>query len=579
MNRRRWWLLALGVAGVAWILSAEWVSIHHGVPENHFIDALTGLAFLTCGIVALDRRPGNAIGALMIAFAFVSYFGNWGNVDVPVLPLLGASVGQWAATPILAQIALSYPSGRLRTTIDRVVIGLVYAWAVGICVVILLVYDPRSEGCPACAWEPTPFPSRHAYDAATSFAQRGGALLALLFILAVWLRFRRASPAERRGLAPLWAAVCIIALVYLMSSFASPSPLADPFAYLLWELQGVLQISLPVVFVWGLLSARLARSAVGDLVVELERPLPHGDLQASLARTLGDPSLRLLFALDGQERWLSAIGQQESLPLPENGNQQRGVTLAERDGRALAALVHDPALDQGLVRAAAAAAGIAIENARLHAEIRAQLEEVRASRQRIVEAGDRERRRVERNLHDGAQQRLATLALSLAMLRDGDAADAATSAALAQAAAELKQAISELRELARGIHPAILTEEGLSAAVESLADRSSLPVRVAADFDVRLPEPIETAAYFVVSESLANVAKYARATSAQVRLSRCNGTLRVEVLDDGIGGADPGRGSGLRGLEDRVAAVRGSFCVETPSEGGTRVLAEIPCDA
>jgi signal transduction histidine kinase len=578
MTQRRWGLLALAVAGAGWILAAEWVSIRHGVPENHFLDAMTGLAFLTCGIIALDRRPGNAIGTLMIAFAFVSYFGNWGNIDVPVLPLLGASVGQWGATPILAQIALSYPSGRLRKTIDRVVIGLVYAWAVGICVVILLVYDPRSEGCPGCAWEPTPFPSSHVYEAATSFAQQGGALLALMFILVVWLRFRRATPVQRRDLAPLWVAVCIIALVYLLSAFASPSPLADPFAYLLWELQGVLQISLPIVFIWGLLSARLARSAVGDLVVELERPLPPGDLQAALARTLGDPSLRLLYALEDRERWVNASGQQQSLLPPRKGNQ-RAVTLAERDGRPLAALVHDPALDESLVRAAAAAAGIAIENSRLHAEILAQLEEVRASRQRIVEAGDRERRRVERNLHDGAQQRLATLALSLAMLRDRDGADPAIADALAQAAAELKQAISELRELARGIHPAILTEEGLPAAVESLADRSSLPVRYAADFDVRLPEAVEAAAYFVVSESLANVAKHAGASAARVRLSRCNGALRVEVLDDGVGGADPGRGSGLRGLEDRVAALRGSFGVENPPEGGTRIFAEIPCDA
>ena len=579
MSRRRRGLFALAVVGVGWILAAEWVSIHHGVPENHFIDAMTGLAFLAGGIIALDRRPGNAIGTLMIAFAFVSYFGNWGNIDVAVLPLLGASVGQWAATPILAQIALSYPSGRLQTTLDRIVIGLVYAWAAGVCVVILLVYDPRAEGCRACAWEPAPFPSRHAYDAATSFAQRGGAVLALLFILAVWLRFRRATPVQRRDLAPLWVAVCIIALVYLMSAFASPFPLADPFAYLLWELQGVLQISLPIVFVWGLLSARLARSAVGDLVVELERPLHPGDLQAALARTLGDPSLELLYALEGQERWVNASGQQQALPAAGNGSQQRAVTLAERDGQPVAALIHDPALDQALVRAAAAAAGIAIENARLHAEIRAQLEEVRASRQRIVEAGDRERRRVERNLHDGAQQRLATLSLSLAMLRDRDGADPATAADLAQAAAELKQAINELRELARGIHPAILTEEGLPAAVESLAGRSSLPVRFAADFDSRLPEAVEAAAYFVVSESLANIAKYARASAARVKLSRCNGTLRVEVIDDGIGGADLGRGSGLRGLDDRVSALRGSFCVETPPSGGTRVLAEIPYDA
>ncbi len=276
---------------------------------------------------------------------------------------------------------------------------------------------------------------------------------------------------------------------------------------------------------------------------------------------------------------MNARGQPEPLPGPGAGHGARTVTVVERDGRPLAALIHDPALDQGLVRAAAAAAGMAIENERLHAEVRAQLEEARASRQRIVEAGDRERRRVERNLHDGAQQRLATLALSLAMIRDRDGAGPAMAASLARASAELRQAIDELRELARGIHPAILTEEGLPAAVESLADRSSLPVRVVSDFDARLPEPVETAAYFVVSESLANVTKHAHASRARVELSRCNGTLRVEVRDDGVGGADAARGSGLLGLADRVAAVRGSIRVETPPGGGTRVLAEIPCDA
>jgi len=579
VTRRRWWLLALGVVCVAWVLGGEWVSIHRGVPENHFIDALGGLAFLAGGLIALDRRPGNAIGPLMIAFGMVGYFGNWGNLNLPVLPLLGVSIGQWAGAPILAQIALSYPTGRLRTTFDRVVVGLIYAGAIGICVVILLVFDPRSAGCPACAWEPAPFPSGPAYLAATSFYQRGGAVLALLFFLAVWLRFRRATPAERRDLTPLWVAVCVIALSYLVGAFASPSPLADPFAYLMWELQSLLQISLPVIFVWGLLSARLARSAVGDLVVELDRPLPPGELQASLSRTLRDPSLELLYARDGQDRWVNARGQPEPLPGPGAGPGARTVMVVERDGRPLAALIHDPALDRGLVRAAAAAAGMAIENERLHAEVRAQLEEARASRQRIVEAGDRERRRVERNLHDGAQQRLATLALSLAMIRDRDGADPAMAASLARASAELRQAIDELRELARGIHPAILTEEGLPAAVESLADRSSLPVGVVSDFDARLPEPVETAAYFVVSESLANITKHAHASRARVELSRCNGTLRVEVRDDGVGGADAARGSGLLGLADRVAAVRGSIRVETPPGGGTRVLAEIPCNA
>jgi len=578
MTCRRGGLLALAVAGAAWILGAEWVSIHHGIPENHLIDALGGLAFLAGGIIALDRRPGNAIGPLMVAVALVPYLGNYGNLNVPLLPVLGVISGYWGG-PLLAHIALGYPSGQLRTRFDRIVIGVIYASAVAVSLVILLVFDPRSGGCPGCAWEPAAVPSRDALLAAETADQRAGAALVVLFLAAVWLRWRRATPAERRELTPLWVATGLIALVYLLGAFASPDELADPFAYLIWELQNLLEISLPAVFVWGMLSTRLARSAVGDLMVALERPLPPGELQISLARSLGDPSLGLLYALGGEDRWVDASGRPGTLPQPRAGRQARTVTVVERDGRPLAALIHDPALNQELVRAAAVAAGMAIENEWLHAELRAQLAEVRASRQRIVEAGDRERRRVERNLHDGAQQRLATLALSLAMLRDRDGAGPASAAALEQASAELKQAIDELRELARGIHPAILTEEGLPAAVESLADRSSLPVRVLANFDGRLPEPVETAAYFVVAESLANVAKYACASAAQVEIFRHNGNLRVAVLDNGVGGADPGLGSGLRGLADRVSAVRGRFRVDTPPDGGTQVVAEIPCDA
>jgi signal transduction histidine kinase len=444
------------------------------------------------------------------------------------------------------------------------------------------VFAPRSDGCAGCAWQPAPFPSAAAFQTAGTAYQRAGVVLVPLFFLALWRRWRRATPAERRDLAPLWLAGFVLALVYLLEVFASPVPSADSFSYLMFELQGLLQLSLPVIFCWGLLSARLARSAVGDLVLDLERPLPPGELRASLARALGDPSLEVLYALAGRDGWVNADGRPGSLPGPGAGPGARTATLVEREGRPLAALIHDPALDRELVRAAAVAAGMRIENERLHADVRAQLEEVRASRQRIVEAGDAERRRVERNLHDGAQQRLATLALSLAMLRDRaarDSADPGMAAALGQTAAELKQAMAELRELARGIHPAILTEEGLPAAVESLADRSSLPVKVLADVEGRLPEPVEAVAYFVVSESLANVAKYAQASHARVALSRRNGVLRVEVSDDGVGGADASRGSGLRGLEDRVSAVRGRFRVDAPPGGGTRVCAEIPCDA
>jgi signal transduction histidine kinase len=433
---------------------------------------------------------------------------------------------------------------------------------------------PRpSAGC-GCPWTPLFLPNpRISHDVVALGDDLAFVLVPLVF-LAVVRRWRRASPAERRALMPLWVAMSVIGVAYVLSAFGSPEP-TDGFSYLMWEIRGLLQISLPILFLWGLLSTHLARSAVGDLVVELEAPLAPGGLRSVMAKALGDPTLDIAYAIEGDDQWVDADGRLVAHPEPADG---RAVTLISRDGICMAALVHDPALDEALVRASAAAAGMAIANERLRAEVRAQLEEVRASRQRIVEAGDRERRRVERNLHDGAQQRLVTISLALAMMRDRPSLDPSVAAALEQTAAELKRAIDELRELARGIHPAILTEEGLGAAVESLADRSPVPVRLTSGFDGRFAEPVEATAYYVVSEALANVAKYANATVASVELARRNGLVRVEVADDGIGGASVEGGSGLRGLQDRVAAVGGRLEVRSPPGGGTRVVAEIPAD-
>jgi signal transduction histidine kinase len=214
----------------------------------------------------------------------------------------------------------------------------------------------------------------------------------------------------------------------------------------------------------------------------------------------------------------------------------------------------------------------------LDAELRASLEELRASRARIVEAGDAERRRLERDLHDGAQSRLVALKLLLssARLRARRGADD-VDAMLGEAIEELDTSLSELRELARGIHPAVLTDHGLEPALQALASRAPVPVRVQADPEERLPGNVESAAYFVVSEALANVAKYAQASEAAVAVRRADGRVIVDVSDDGIGGADLTRGSGLRGLADRVAALDGTLALESPAGGGTHLHAEIPC--
>jgi signal transduction histidine kinase len=313
---------------------------------------------------------------------------------------------------------------------------------------------------------------------------------------------------------------------------------------------------------------------VADLVRGLDGLEPRL-LEPALARTLQDPGLRLLFPVGDGRGFVDGDGH--PVPVDRPGSQR--LTLLGAPDDPLAALLHDPVLAESplLLESAAAAARLSLTNARLQAQIRAQLNETRASRARIVAAADAERQRIERNLHDGAQQRLVSLslALRLAQARLRDDPDGAEQI-LSGAGEELTQALAELRELARGIHPAVLTDRGLPAALEALAARAPLPVELSTSLEEPLPQPVEAAAYYVVSEALANVAKYAEASAVQVRAERQNGRVLVEVADDGIGGADPAAGSGLRGLADRVEALDGHLEVESVAGSGTRVRAVIP---
>jgi signal transduction histidine kinase len=293
-----------------------------------------------------------------------------------------------------------------------------------------------------------------------------------------------------------------------------------------------------------------------------------------LAESLGDSSVSIAYWLPDREAFVDDVGRPVALPEAGSG---RAWTALERDGRPVAAIVHDAALDTSreLVHAAAAAAALAIDNERLKADLRARLEELRVSRLRIVQAGDDARRRIERDLHDGAQQRLVALALELRLLRARVGGEHA--AAVDAITERLDGALTELRELARGIHPAILTEQGLGPALVALAGRAAGPVQTDVGIEGRLPAPVESAAYFMVAEALTNVAKHAPGADARVQVRRDGDALVVGVADGGAGGVDLEAGSGLRGLQDRLAAVGGVLDIESAPGQGTRLTARIPC--
>jgi signal transduction histidine kinase len=327
-------------------------------------------------------------------------------------------------------------------------------------------------------------------------------------------------------------------------------------------------LTVPAALLWGVLRSRLARSGLADLFRELGTLRGPG-LEAGLARALGDPDLVLAYRVPGERSYLDGGGR--PVALPQAGGDRTTAPVA-RGGRELGMLVYDASLDDDpeLVEAVTATAAIALDS-------EDRLAQLRASRKRLVTAGDAERRRLERNLHDGAQQRLVAVALQLRMIQrrlhtDPQLADELLTSAIG----ELSVSLEELRELARGIHPAVLNH-GLEAALRSLASRAAVKTTVSFNSAERLPEKVQLAAYFVACEALANVAKYAHATKASVEVSRRNGVAVVEISDDGVGGADETAGTGLQGLADRVAALDGTLHIVSPPGVGTVVTAELPC--
>jgi signal transduction histidine kinase len=567
---RPWLLLAIafgGCVGAYFLVVSALTSDYLSEPgvRAAFADWVV-LSYIFAGLIAWWRRPESRFGPLMIAAGFGTFLSLLGWSNNEVLHTIGQTLN--FLPPILfLHVFLAFPTGRLERSSERAIVAAAYVSGIGLGFVRMLLGGFGPESVFNVISAPGVADVLERIQLVTSSA------LALAGIGVLVARRRRGGRPLRRWVALLTDSFAVgllmIAVLALRAAVGAPGYVT--IQRLTYFIVGLA----PFAFLIGLLHTRLARSNLGELFVELRADPAPADLRDALARALRDPSLTLAFWLPEFESWSDLDGR--PVELPRGGRQS--TTLIDRDGAHVAALVHDASLDDEpeLLDAVTAAAGIALENARLHAELKARLEELRGSRARIVEAGQRERQRLERDLHDGAQQRLIASSLELGRLEERFGGDAEAQSLLSQVRQEIATSLEELRAVARGIHPAVVSAHGLEIALEQLAARAPVPIRLSVDVDGRLPERLEVAAFYLVSESVANIGKHASATSATVHVARANGEVVVEVTDDGIGGADTERGSGLRGLADRVEALDGRLRIWSPQGGGTRLRAEMPC--
>jgi signal transduction histidine kinase len=523
------------------------------------------VSYILCGLFAWWRRPDSRFGPLMVAAGFANFISTLSWTENELTFTLGQALD--LLPPVLfMHVFLAFPSGHLRDRFERVLVASAYIAAVVLQVTRMAFgfFGPHN------LLEITSNEDAALLTLRVSLLTMSGFCLAAVGVL-VLRRGRRGTLRRSRVLLVDAFAVALVMIAFLYISAAFDGPAVRQIR---WATFATLSLA-PLVFLAALLKARLDRSSVGALFLELRNEPAPSDLRDSLARALRDPSLQLAYWLPDYECYADRQGR----PVELQDLDGRATTLIDRDGEHVAALIHDPALEDEpeLLDSVRAAAGIALENGRLHAELRARVDELRGSRARIVEAAQNERQLLERNLHDGAQQRLIALSLNLSLLKGRIDGDSEIQTAIDQARREIAASLTELREIARGIHPAVVSGHGLAVALEQLAARAPVRAELRVEIDDRLPEQLELAAYYVVSESLANVAKHAQAKTARIDVVKEDDELVLEIVDDGIGGADSERGSGLRGLADRVEALNGRLRVWTPRGGGTRVKAEIPC--
>lgn len=529
-------------AGLVLGLGAEWLARWGQSLPAAAADLVVGWALIGCGLVGWSRRPQSRVGPLLALTGFAWFFGTLAGSRIGVVAALGAALLLVHRGPLCHAI-IGYPGERPLSRLSMIVVAAVYVDA---------AVGPLAGN-----------------DVVT-------VVVALAVLAATIWGYALAAGPDRRARVTAVAAAAVLAIPLAGGGVARLLGVGADRALLLWAYEAVLVLvaaGLVVDLLWG----RWAQAAVTKLVVDLGGDSEAGTLRARLAHALGDRSLVVAYWLPEAGGYADERGNPAEVP--EAGSPGRAVTVVEHDGEPIAALVHDPAVlaDPGLADSVAQAARIALSNVRLQADAQRRVTELAASRRRILEARDTQRRRLQQQLQASAGRHLTGVRelLALAVREARLSGDRAAAGGLADTGKELVEAEAELRELAAGIHPTLLTERGLGPALASLAERSPVPVQLAAPSG-RLPAVIETAVYFACSEALANVAKHARATCVDVQVRLDGGLVAVLIADDGTGGADPSSGSGLKGIADRVEALGGRLRVQSPAGQGTRLLAEIP---
>jgi signal transduction histidine kinase len=541
-------------------------------PLGAALTLCAGLSLVAAGLVSwLGRRPVR-IGDLATLAGLIWFAPVWvAWQEGPPLMRSLAMVVAGLTFPLVLHLVLANPDGRIRSAPARTLAAAVYLEASLAALALALFRDPYFD--PACWANCTvntflvrSIPSlTHAVEIADRWFVAASAVV-LIAISAY--RLVKGSRAARRLLLTVAApAIAFAGSVTARAIALQRATVEDPFNTGLFGIFAAGSVAITFVaagLIWAVLRTRVERRGVDRIVANLDEAPAPGSLQSALAEALGDHELRIAYWLPETERYVDANGQ--TVPEPAAA-QRRSIARLTRNDRTIAVISHDGAVPE-LESHIGPAVLLGLENERLQAEVLAQLNELQASRARIVETADAERRRLERDLHDGAQQRLLALSYDIRLARAGAEADgdSGTATTLARAIDETQDAVEELRELARGIYPAVLTEAGLVPALATFADTAPLPVEVLGAEDRRYPVPVETAAYFAVMETVTDAAARG-AKHAAVTLLQEDERLVVTVEDDGSERTPP-----MVALTDRVGALGGRVIVES-----TKCRVEIPC--